>query len=192
MNARTLTYSLVVLFAFNFTACKNKYTAKKSAAGDSFVQPVPQQTPKDKPEDTQAPTPKDDPANHDPLKEKMEQSFEIKSTVPVILDMETVFPMDQADFTISSHKLTGDTLSILLNYSGGCEEHQFSVYFNEIFDVGVPPIAALEIKHEDHGDACREYKSEWLHIDLKHLKDCAFEDVKIIFRQYNKEIIYRF
>ena len=74
-------------------------------------------------------------------------------------------------------------LRVLVEYSGGCEEHSFSAYWDGSFVKTNPPRARIILVHDDNGDVCRMLVTEELHIDLSDLipaTPALFIDVKSI------------
>lgn len=72
--------------------------------------------------------------------------------------------------------ISGDTLSATLAYSGGCEEHVFTLCWPEpAFMESEPVQAALEIHHGGTPDPCEAYPTEVVDFDLTPLKE-AWQD----------------
>ena len=61
-----------------------------------------------------------------------------------------------ATVNVDSLAISGDILSVFVNYSGGCKEHSFDLYSNAMYAKSLPPKLKLFIKHSNNEDGCRE------------------------------------
>lgn len=75
-----------------------------------------------------------------------------------------------ASFTIQEMSIEGDIATVVINYSGGCNEHKFSAHFNGMFMKSMPPKATVFIDHDNGGDNCRKLVVDTLYIDLKEVR----------------------
>ena len=75
------------------------------------------------------------------------------------------------EFSIQSHSLQGQLLTLDLQYTGGCEEHDFEVWWGGVTSASDPPIVPLELQHDAHGDACEALIEEQIVVDLSALDD---------------------
>jgi len=57
-------------------------------------------------------------------------------------------------FGLLSAKVTGDILTLSINFSGGCMEHGVSLLASDAFMESYPPQVDCYILHEDPGDPC--------------------------------------
>jgi len=75
-------------------------------------------------------------------------------------------------FDLAELEMQADTLSIRLFYSGGCNEHDFDLYWSPpTFMESEPVQVNLIIRHEDYDDACEAYLSRWLKFDLTPIRE---------------------
>jgi hypothetical protein len=72
---------------------------------------------------------------------------------------------DVSGLSVVDGVLAGD-----VGYSGGCEEHFFTVCWPAGDFSGSPPTAALELLHEGIPDPCEAYAFETLRVDLAPLR----------------------
>jgi hypothetical protein len=86
---------------------------------------------------------------------------------PVILDT-TRYGKDA--FEANKVRISGDTLFIDAEYSGGCKEHVFTARHNGNYMKSMPPQLNLYIDHQANGDGCRELIRETIAFDLKNCK----------------------
>jgi hypothetical protein len=83
-------------------------------------------------------------------------SVKMVTVIEVIKNSEYTLPENNAAFTVNSHTIKGDILTLNISYSGGCQEHVFKGYFTGMFMKSMPPKANLLIEHNSNEDACRE------------------------------------
>ncbi|MFC2097398.1 hypothetical protein ACFLSI_03585, partial [Bacteroidota bacterium] len=67
-------------------------------------------------------------------------------------------------FSIDTAYLYGDFLFMRVGYSGGCNDHDFSMYV-------LPPNPDLMLHHNGHDDFCDAFLMTYLCYDLKPLQD---------------------
>ncbi len=104
----------------------------------------------------------------EPTKPPQEAALpEIKNA---IVDAETDMANTGAMYTVDSIKINNDTLSVFVNYSGGCKEHSFDLYSNGMYAKSLPPQLSLCLKHTNNGDACRKLVMKELKFTINNLK----------------------
>jgi hypothetical protein len=86
---------------------------------------------------------------------------------PVLLDT-TRYGADS--FKTNKLRVSGDTLFIEAEYSGGCKEHVFTARHNGNYMKSMPPQLNLYVDHQGNGDGCRELIRETIAFDLKNCK----------------------
>ena len=88
----------------------------------------------------------------------------------------TVFIGDAGDrfgtdeYTLNSAIITDDTLNISVSYSGGCEDHQFTLVASDTFLESFPVQLPVFIAHNANGDTCEAYPTENYRFDLTPIK----------------------
>jgi len=81
--------------------------------------------------------------------------------------VESSYPNYESDpFTIRDAFMTGDFLTLSMNYSGGCEEHCFQVIWGG--DIGI--FIYLVITHDANGDGCEAFVQDDFDVDLYRIK----------------------
>jgi hypothetical protein len=98
---------------------------------------------------------------------KQAASPEVKSA---IVDAGTDMAASGAMYNVDSMTINNDTLSIFVNYSGGCKEHTFDLYSNGMYAKSLPPQLSLCLKHTNNGDACRKLIMKELKFNVSNLK----------------------
>ncbi len=58
---------------------------------------------------------------------------------------------------------------MVVRYSGGCEDHQFSVYWDGVATKSLPPQMVVNVYHDDRGDTCEAYLSDTVRFDAQEL-----------------------
>ena len=89
------------------------------------------------------------------------QKLEVK---PILLDT-THYGRDS--FEANNVRVSGDTLFIDTEYSGGCKEHVFTARHHGNYMKSMPPQLNLFVDHQGNGDSCRELVRRTIAFDLK-------------------------
>jgi hypothetical protein len=88
----------------------------------------------------------------------------------------TVFIGDAGDrfgtdaYALNSATITDDMLNISVSYSGGCEDHQFTLVASDTFLESFPVQLPASIAHNANGDTCEAYPTENYRFDLTPIK----------------------
>ena len=88
----------------------------------------------------------------------------------------TVFIGDAGDrfgtdeYALNSAAITDDTLNISVSYSGGCEDHQFTLVVSDTFLESFPVQLHASLTHNANGDTCEAYPTENYRFDLTPIK----------------------
>ena len=77
--------------------------------------------------------------------------------------------MDQKTdaFTINSVEVVGNIMNIDISYSGGCQEHEFTMTGSSVISKSLPPIRSVQLIHNANGDTCREMKTKTVAINIE-------------------------
>ena len=78
--------------------------------------------------------------------------------------IKPAFPKD--GIQILSSNIEGNTLTLDCTFSGGCEPHDFHIYFNGMSAKSLPPKINIELYHDAHNDNCEAKISQTLKINL--------------------------
>ena len=73
-------------------------------------------------------------------------------------------------YALNSATITDDTLNISVSYSGGCEEHQFTLVVSETFLESFPVQLPVSIAHDANNDTCEAYPTQNYRFDLTPIK----------------------
>lgn len=81
--------------------------------------------------------------------------------------------------TINGLKVVGDSLYVEVQYSGGCQDHEFTMITNGNFLKSLPPQLPLFLEHNANGDNCRALKMQTLKYDLMPLRSTQTKKIKV-------------
>ena len=74
-------------------------------------------------------------------------------------------------YTINAAALRGDTLTLNVSYSGGCETHEFTLVAEERFLESFPVQQRVSLAHNANGDICEAWITADYHFDLAPIKE---------------------
>lgn len=92
-----------------------------------------------------------------------------------IASCDDLSPFDGDGFELGALSVTGDTLTVEVSYSGGCQPHYFRLCYDPAFLESFPVQAALRLEHDGQGDPCEAYPTETRAFDLTPLRDAYVE-----------------
>jgi hypothetical protein len=87
-------------------------------------------------------------------------------TEKVIVDEGFIAPQSNGRFNVESMDINGSILELSVSYSGGCEEHFFKLYSDQMYMKSYPPQLNLFLEHIDNNDRCRAMIIKKLAFDL--------------------------
>ena len=91
------------------------------------------------------------------------------------------------EYVLNSATITDDTLDISVSYSGGCEDHQFTLVVSDTFLESFPVQLHASIAHNANGDTCEAYPTDNYRFDLTPIKKMY----QTAYRQKSGTIILR-
>ena len=100
-------------------------------------------------------------------------------------DAEGRFGTDE--YSLNSASIANDTLNISVSYSGGCEEHQFTLVVSDTFLESFPVQLHVYLAHNGNGDTCEAYPTDNYRFDLTPIKTMYQES----YRQKEGSIVLR-
>ncbi len=74
------------------------------------------------------------------------------------------------EYVLNSATITDDTLDISVSYSGGCEDHQFTLVVSDTFLESFPVQLHASIAHNANGDTCEAYPTDNYRFDFTPIK----------------------
>ncbi len=60
-------------------------------------------------------------------------------------------------------------VTLVVRYSGGCEDHRFRVYWDGVATKSLPPQMVVNVYHDDRGDLCEAYPTDTVRFDAQEL-----------------------
>lgn len=79
------------------------------------------------------------------------------------------FPAGIDEPVLKMVKLSGNTLTLDVTYTGGCAEHDFRLVGSQMISKSMPPIRAVKLVHDAHGDTCKATVTRKINFDLTEL-----------------------
>ncbi|MEY3399320.1 MAG: hypothetical protein RL220_1914 [Bacteroidota bacterium] len=80
------------------------------------------------------------------------------------------WPGNTSPFKVLQSTCVGDVLSVVVEYSGGCETHDWTMNTNRVWMKSLPPKINLFLEHDNHGDNCRALIQDTLLFDVTNLR----------------------
>ncbi len=124
---------------------------------------------------------------------EMTESNEKRDSGSSDIQVMELAEFDKGDgYNIESIELKGDEIYISVNYSGGCEEHEFTLFADPRIMKSMPPQQNIVLKHNSNGDKCRAHISETHVFNLSPIK--IGEEGVIVLRlfEYEETITYTY
>ncbi len=78
-------------------------------------------------------------------------------------------PSGSDPLTITDAAIEGDELTIGVSYAGGCEEHEYRLFWDEVVIETHPSTVDLVLFHDANGDTCEALVSETILFDISEL-----------------------
>lgn len=97
---------------------------------------------------------------------------------------------DNAATKITSVALDQNIMSIGVAYSGGCEEHEFSLIGSRLISKSLPPQRGIMLFHNSNGDNCRELKEETIQFDIKDFQYKEQEEIVLVLDGWKDKISF--
>lgn len=96
--------------------------------------------------------------------------------------------------TILSASITGNTLTLQVQYGGGCEDHFFRLEGSEIISKSLPPIRPIRLVHTGKKDLCKALIIKTLQFDLSTI---AYQkedgnQIRLTLEGYEEELMYTY
>lgn len=110
----------------------------------------------------------------------------------LIIDEGFVPPRENAAFEVDGMEMIGSELHLRVTYSGGCEEHQFNLYFNKQYAKSYPPQATLFLEHIDNNDRCRAMITKEIVFDLTGIEYPGTSELVIRLNNTDKKLSYKY
>lgn len=78
-------------------------------------------------------------------------------------------PTKSDTLNIRDVTIRGNTLTMVVSYTGGCADHEFRLIGSQMISKSLPPIRYVKLIHNANGDACEVLTSKTLRFDITAL-----------------------
>lgn len=116
-----------------------------------------------------------------------------KQNIPKVLISEIgEIPKEILPTTIKSAQVEGNTLTLEVSYSGGCEDQSFNLVGSPITMKSLPPKRAIALVRNSNGDTCRELVEKTLTFDLTSMayQEKDGSQIYLILNDYKEQLLY--
>jgi hypothetical protein len=109
----------------------------------------------------------------------------------LIIDQKTDrYPADAV--SIKDASVIGDSLTMLVAFSGGCKPHDFKVISNGAMMKSMPPQMNVMVSHNAHEDMCEALLTQDVTVSLEAIKQQASSGGVVIHLQgFEKPLMYQ-
>ena len=95
---------------------------------------------------------------------------------PKVILLEDLSDVDTGDaYEIYSAAMDGNILELCIEFSGGCENHVFEMFAEEMFAESYPVQTWAKIRHDDSGDSCEALVHDCINFDLEPLESAYID-----------------
>lgn len=91
-------------------------------------------------------------------------------------------------FTLLESSLEGDNLILLVQYGGGCREHEWKLKTNGAYAKSLPPQITLNLEHNANSDMCRALVTDTLEFNLEPLRYPGNLQLDVRILGYEKQV----
>ncbi len=88
--------------------------------------------------------------------------------------------LGKGSLTIESAAIVGDDLVVDVAYSGGCQQHDVGLCWNNVVEESLPPQVGIDLSHDAHGDACEAWIQEQRKVSLLTLKNALANEDSVL------------
>ena len=113
------------------------------------------------------------------------ESVAIKDNLKKVTVVDTFDKYNnRGSFKIGSTAVINNSIEVEVTYSGGCAQHNFTLYSTENYQKSLPPKLSLLLVHDNGGDACREQITETI---LFNIESTQYEGIKTVLLIVNQD-----
>lgn len=94
--------------------------------------------------------------------------------------------------TINNARIEGNLMYLIVEYSGGCEEHEFELVGSYAVAKSMPPQRGIQLQHNANGDNCRALITDTLIANIEALAAAPTKGSEIFLNLegYGKQLKY--
>ena len=111
------------------------------------------------------------------------------------LSRDYLIPENNSPFEVSNAYLNENILSIVVNYSGGCKDHEWALKGSTSYLKSLPPKKGIFLEHNSNEDVCRTFITDTLKFNIEKLKyPGKVSDYTVIIQlgNYKQNIPYKY
>jgi len=102
-------------------------------------------------------------------------------------------PRETDGFIINEVSIDGVILTVVVQYSGGCENHEFKMISNQRYMKSMPPQLPLYLEHQANNDNCRALVIQTLKFDVTKAKYSGSPSCRLLVNGSREhEVIYEY
>ncbi|HCY45715.1 MAG TPA: hypothetical protein DHU89_03460 [Flavobacteriales bacterium] len=106
-----------------------------------------------------------------------------------VVEMDPTYKNIKTDsFTLLESSLEGDNLILLVQYGGGCREHEWKLKTNGAYAKSLPPQITLNLEHNANSDMCRALVTDTLEFNLEPLRYPGNLQLDVRILGYEKQV----
>lgn len=110
----------------------------------------------------------------------------------LIVQKGFVSPTDNDPISINSISIEENILKLEVEYSGGCEKHEYKLYFDGNYKKSMPPKASFILVHDNKGDQCRSIVTETLTFDISPAQYTGQKEMMVSVEGLMNEVSYKY
>ena len=114
---------------------------------------------------------------------------ESKNIGNVVVDSKVDILNTGSPYKVDSLTISGDVLSVFVNYSGGCQEHSFELLSSGMHLKSLPPQIVVCLRHTNNDDTCRKLILQELKFNISALKYKGSDNTIVVIG--DKQISYK-
>jgi hypothetical protein len=112
-------------------------------------------------------------------------------TIPgVILTNDfSSYSRESSETQITNAIINDSILTLKVNYSGGCKDHEFQLIGSKMIQKSLPPIRNIMLAHNSKSDDCREFIEQELKFNISDFK-YPNSDIILNLKGYKPKILF--
>ena len=107
----------------------------------------------------------------------------------LVVEIDPTYKNIKTDsFTLLESNVEGDNLILLVEYGGGCREHEWKLKTNGAYAKSLPPQITLNLEHNANGDMCRALLTDTIEFNIKPVRYPSTMELDVRILGYEKEV----
>ncbi len=123
------------------------------------------------------------------MRGEMKKSLADQTEMISILEIDPTYKNIKTDsFRLLESNVEGDNLILLVQYGGGCREHEWKLKTNGAYAKSLPPQITLNLEHNANSDMCRALVTDTLKFNLEPLRYPGNLELYVRILGYEKQV----